>query len=148
MKIQKTIHPKTIDLMKLISILFRRWMRIVLSKISKPGFRHWRLYGEETLAGREAALWLAAESLTVEHAGEPLSRYEVRVEEETGKLRSVRRPRLFGTSAVVAQPRLFGLEALGEAGWLKALRLEGYAPRRPQGPPALQQALFPYAEAL
>jgi hypothetical protein len=48
----------------------------------------------------------------------------------------------------VAQPRLFGLDALGEAGWLKALRLEGYAPRRPRGPLALQQALFPYAEAL
>ncbi len=119
-----------------------------LDSLGYARFRHWRLYGEEALAGREAALWLAAESLTVEHAGEPLSRYEVRVEVETGKLRSVGRPRLFGTSAAVAQPRLFGLDALGEAGWLKALRLEGYAPRRPRGPLALQQALFPYAEAL
>ena len=40
------------------------------------------------------------------------------------------------------------LLALGEGGWLKAMRLEGYAPRRPRGPLALQQALFPYAEAL
>jgi len=55
---------------------------------------------------------------------------------------------LFGTSAAAAQPRLFGLDALGEAGWLKALGLEGYAPRRPRGPLALQQALFPYTEAL
>lgn len=54
-------------------------------------------------AGREAALWLAAESLTLEHAGEPLSRYEVRVQPDTGKLRSVSRPRLFGTSAAVAK---------------------------------------------
>jgi hypothetical protein len=79
---------------------------------------------------------------------EPLSRYEVRVEAETGKLRSVRRPRLFGTAAVVAQPRLFGLDALGETGWLKALKLEGYASRRLRGPLALQRALFPYAEGL
>jgi len=85
------------------------------------------------LAGREAALWLATESLTLEHEGVPLSCYEVRVEAETGELRSVGRPRLFGTSAVVAQPKLFGLDALGEAGWLKALRLEGYAPRWPRG---------------
>jgi hypothetical protein len=61
-------------------------------------------------------LWLAAESVTLEHAGELLSRYEVRVEAETGELRSVGRARLFGTSAAVAQPRLFGLDALGEAG--------------------------------
>jgi hypothetical protein len=31
---------------------------------------------------------------------------------------------------------------------LKAMRLEGYAPRPPRPPQALQQALFPYAEAL
>jgi putative transposase len=119
-----------------------------LDSLGYARFRHWRVYGEEALAGKEAALWLAAESLTLEHAGEPLSRYEVRVEADTGKVRSVGRPRLFGTSAAAAQPRLFGLDALGEAGWLKALRLERYSPRRPGGSVALQQALFPYAEAL
>jgi hypothetical protein len=65
-----------------------------------------------------------------------------------GRRRCGSRPRLFGTTAIVAQPRLFGLDALGETGWLKALKLEGYAPRRPRGPMALQQALFPYAEAI
>ena len=62
-----------------------------LDSLGYARFRHWRLYGEEALAGREAALWLAAESLTLEHAGEPLSRYEVRVETDTGELRSVGR---------------------------------------------------------
>ena len=116
-----------------------------LDSLGYARFRHWRLYGEEALAGREAALWLAAESLTLEHEGEPLSRYEVRVEAETGELRSVGRPRLFGTSAAAAQPRLFGLNALGDAGWLKALRLEDYAPRRPGPPQGLQGALFPFS---
>jgi putative transposase len=120
----------------------------VLDALGYARFRHWRVYGEEALAGREAALWLAAESLTMEHEGEPLSRYEVRVEAETGELRSVGRPRLFGTSRTVTQPRLFGLEVLGEAGWLTALRLGGYAPRAPRGRPALQGTLFRYAEAL
>jgi hypothetical protein len=50
-------------------------------------------------------------------------------------------------SHALPQPRLFALDALGEIGLLKALRLEGYAPRRPQGPTALRRALFPYAEA-
>ncbi len=45
----------------------------VLDSLGYTRFRHWRVYGEEALAGREAALWLAAESLTLEHAGEPLS---------------------------------------------------------------------------
>jgi hypothetical protein len=95
-------------------------------------------------------LWLAAESLTVEHAGEPLSRYEVRVEAATGELRSVERPRLFESSHGRNRPqqRLFPLNDLGEGGWLKAMRLRGYAPRGPRRPRSLQQALFPYAQAL
>ena len=115
-----------------------------------PRFMHWRLYGEEALAGREAALWLAAESLTLEHEGEALARYDVEVAAGTGGLRAVGRPRLFETTRQRnwPQPRLFGLDSLGQGGWLKALRLEGYAPRAPRRPQALQQALFPCAEAL
>ncbi len=118
----------------------------VLDSLGYTRFRHWKIYGEEALAGREAALWLAAESLTLEHAGEPLSRYEVRVEPKTGKLRSVERPRIFGSSHGRDRPqrRLF---ALDEVGWLKALRLDDYAPRGPRRPEMLQQALFPHQEA-
>lgn len=120
----------------------------VLDALGYARFMHWRIYGEEALAGREAALWRAAESLTVEHAGEPPSRYDVRLASGTGELRSLARPRLFGSSRVRPQPRLFSLDALGEAGWLKALKLEGYSPRSPRRPQSFQQALFPYAEAL
>ena len=122
----------------------------VLDALGYTRFRHWRVYGEEALAGREAALWLAKESLTVEHAGEPLSRYEVMLEPDTGELRSVARPRLFESSRALRRPqgRLFALETLGEGGWLKAMRLAGYAPRSPRRPASLQEALFPYAEAL
>ena len=53
-------------------------------------------------------------------------------------------PRTYGT----AQLKLFGLEeALGAGGWLKALRLDEYAVRL-RRPGALQQALFPYLDAL
>lgn len=118
----------------------------VLDALGYARFRHWKVYGGEALAGREAALWLAAESLTVEHAGEPLSRYEVWVEPKTGKLRSVGRARIFGSSYGRDRPqrRLF---ALDEVGWLKVLKLDDYAPRRPRRPEMLQQALFPYHEA-
>ena len=45
---------------------------------------------------------------------------------------------------MLPQLRLF---ALDEAGWLKAMKLEDYAARRPRRPEKLQQALFPYHEA-
>jgi hypothetical protein len=44
--------------------------------------------------------------------------------------------------------RLFGLaETLGDDGWLKAVRLEDYAPRRNRRSEMLQQVLFAYTEA-
>src|SRR5215211_8781993 len=57
-----------------------------------------------------------------------------------------KRPRLFETAhqRSLAQLRLFKLYALGEAGWLKALKLEGYTLRKSGQPQAPQQALFAY----
>jgi hypothetical protein len=69
-------------------------------------------------------------TLTLEHAGEPLSRYAVEFSSGTQKPRAIARAVLFGTAIPLPQPRLFRLESLGEGGWLKALRLEDYAPRR------------------
>jgi hypothetical protein len=84
-------------------------------------------------------------SLTLEYGGEALSAYDIELLRESGKLKAVGGARLFETSYVLPQPRLF---ALDEAGWLKALKLEGYAPRRPSGPMALQEVLFSYLDAL
>lgn len=77
--------------------------------------------------------------------GETLSADDIELSSETGKPRTVGAARLFDTSYVLPQLRLFALE---EAGWLKALKLEGYAPRRSSGPIALQDMLFPYLDAL
>ena len=43
----------------------------------------------------------------------------------------VRCPTVFETSHAPSQQRYFRLDSLGEAGWLEALRLDEYAPRRP-----------------
>jgi hypothetical protein len=52
----------------------------------------------------------------------------------------------------VRMARAAGLRATRAENWpemgLKALRLDGHAPRAPRGPQALQETLFPYAEAL
>ena len=49
----------------------------VLDPLGYVRFRDWRIYGEEGLAKREAAIWLHENTLTLEHAGQALSRYGV-----------------------------------------------------------------------
>jgi len=102
----------------------------VLDDLGYARFRHWRFYGEEGLPKQEATLWLESESLTLEYRGQPLSRYDVRFAAGSEELRTITHPMLFENSYVLPQLRLFGLDNLGDEGWLKALKLEGYAPRR------------------
>jgi hypothetical protein len=104
--------------------------------------KHWKIYGDEGLARREVTLWLSPEILTMEFAGEPLAHYDVEYSASTNHLREVKGPQLFETSNRVAlvQLRLFELDALGETGWLKVLRLDKYAPWRSRRPQALQEA--------
>lgn len=116
--------------------------------------QRFRLYAEEGLAGREVAVWIQEDALTVEYGGEALSRYEIECDPArgavtVGRLRGVKSHTLFEHSIVVSQLKLFDLaEILGEDGWLKAIRLADYAPRRPRRPELLQQVLFPYTEAI
>jgi len=118
----------------------------VLDALGYARLMHWRVYGAEALAAREAALWLDEESLTVEYQGNPLARYDVSLQAQTGKLREVKRPLIFETTHRAPQLRLFGLE---EIKWLKAIRTNEYAPRRSYRlQEALQEVLFPYVEAL
>ena len=86
----------------------------------------------------------------LEHAGETLSRYEVERLPCSDRLRGVGSPTLFETFHQRNRPQagLFGLQEVLGDGWLKALKLEEYAPRGPRRPQALQEVLFPYAEAL
>jgi putative transposase len=120
-----------------------RYIR-VLDPLGYARLMHWRVYGEEALAKRVAALWLDEENLTVEYQGETLSRYEIALEAESGKLSEVGSPQLFETAHRSPQLRLFDL---AETLWLRALRASDYAPRRPSRQEALQEALFPYHEA-
>jgi len=57
-------------------------------------------------------------------------------------------PKLFETPRALLQPWHFVLDAFGEGGWLKAMSLEGYAPRAPRWSLGLQQTLFSYREAV
>lgn len=133
-------HPE--DLQR--AFFSTRYVR-VLDPLGYARLMHWRVYGEEALAKRDAALWLDEENLTVEYQGEALSRYEVALQAETGRLREVGSPQVFETTHRSPQPRLFDLSDIL---WLRALRVNDYAPRSPSRRQVLQQALFPHAEAL
>lgn len=137
-------HPE--DLRR--AFFYTRFSR-TLDSLGYARFWNWRIYGEEGLAKRETALWLHEKTLTVEYAGEILSRYDVQRAKGANELSAITRPRLFASSYYArAQRRLFGLDALGEEGWLKALKLEEYAPRKAQRSRALQQSLFTYPDAI
>jgi hypothetical protein len=81
-------------------------------------------------------VWIGHGEMAVEYAGQALSRYDVSLSRDEAKLEAVTNPRLFATAHRSPQLRLFGLEdALGENGWLKALRLDEYAARSPADVP-------------
>ena len=142
-------HPKDLE-----RAFFSELHSRVFDRLGYVTLMRWRLYGAEGLAGKEADLWLLEKTLTVEHAGEPLSAYEVDHNPAggrgvPGRLLAVGKPILFETPFAPDQMRLFGLaETLGKDGWLKALKLEDYASRSPRRPTMLQQVLFAYADAV
>jgi transposase len=81
--------------------------------------------------------------------GKDLTAYLSVLHSAVSRLREVKGPRLFTTRYAPLQLRLFELsDALGETGWLKALRMDEYAPRLSRAQGSAQQTLFPYAEAL
>lgn len=144
-------HPKDLE-----RAFFSERHARVLDASGYATLMRWRLYAEEGLAGEDANLWLLENTLIVEHAGRPLSAYEVSYDARSpggrggyGRLLEVGRPTLFETPHVSDQPRLFSLaETLDDDGWLKALRLQDYAPRRRSRPGMLQQVLFAYTDAV
>lgn len=144
-------HPKDLE-----RAFFSERHARVLDGLGYVTLMRWRLYAEEGLAGKEAEVWLLEKTLTVEHAGEPLSAYEVAYDTGSpgcrsgvGRLLDVKKPILFETPFALGQMRLFGLaETLGEDGWLKVLKLDDYTPRSSRRPEMLQQVLFTYTDAL
>lgn len=120
-----------------------------LDSLGYARLKHWRVYGEEGLARCQVSLWLGIDGLVVEYGGDTLSRYDVSLSSGETKLEAVTNPRLLATKYRTPQLKLFALDdVLGEDGWLKALRLDGYAVRSRGTPGMLQQVLFSYLEAL
>ena len=127
---------------------------MLVRKLDASGYarvKHWRVYAEEGLARCEVGVWLGDGKMVLEYGGKTLSRYDVSLSRDAATLEVVTNPRLFATpyQRNRLELRLFDLQdSLGDAGWLKALRLDGYAARNRRCTEALQHPLFPYLKAL
>jgi hypothetical protein len=95
---------------------FARWL-------DRPGylrFRHWSLYGEEGLARQQATLWLYWQTLTLEIASTPLTRFTVSCQADKKRLRTVKLLHRFETRYRSLQRSLWTED---EVKWLLARRL-------------------------
>jgi hypothetical protein len=110
-------------------------------------YRCWRLYAERGLARKGAEVWLLGETLTIEHADEPLSQFSVEFEPDKRHLRQVKEPRLFDHPFPSPQPLLWPADAVEwhlirrQAPLAAARRTHGRYP----GTDAMQPPLFPQA---
>jgi transposase InsO family protein len=109
-----------------------------LDKLGYVRFRHWRMYGEQGLSGRHAAIWLYGETLLLEFADEPLSQYSVTYDADRRHLKDVQPRQLFETRH--RSPQL-ALWELGDGEWLKVVRVLPRASARRPSSLAVQQPL-------
>jgi transposase InsO family protein len=70
-------------------------------------YRYWRLYGEEALAGKEVAVWLFRDTLTIAYDEEPAVQYAVTYDTDAPGVEAFRRPRPYQTFASVDELRSF-----------------------------------------
>lgn len=70
-------------------------------------YRYWRLYGEEALAGKEVAVWLFRDTLTIAYDDEPAVQYAVTYDTDAPGVEAFRRPRPYQTFASVNELRSF-----------------------------------------
>jgi putative transposase len=97
-----------------------------LDRLCYVRFRHWRIYGEQGVAKRQAAVWLYGDLLTVEFADAPLSQYLVTYAPNHVQLRTVAPLRQFETPHRSPQMPLWDLQPHE---WQLALSLPTYARR-------------------
>ncbi len=124
---------------ELYRLFYRTRFGRKLDRLGYVRFRHWRVYGEHGLAKEHAAVWLYAETLTIEFADEPLAQYKVRYQPDKAHLLTVEEPLVFETPYRSAQLPLW---ELSDAEWLKVIRRPDYAPRKPRRESPQQAALF------
>jgi len=123
------VHGRHVDLPTLDRIFHATRVARHLDRGGYLRYRHWRLYGEEGLAGREASVWLFKESLTITFAREPLAEYAVTPATDRRQFAAVREVQFFPSRYPLPQPRLWDQQIMGEVEWRRVLKLHPYVRR-------------------
>jgi transposase len=96
-----------------IQPLFPLRYRRLLDRYGCVQFQHWKIYGEEGLAGKAAAVWLYKEVLTVAFREQPLAHYGVVYQAaSSSRIHELREPHFYATPFGSAQLRLWDAEAV------------------------------------
>ena len=103
-------------------------------------FRHWRIYGEQGLAGHGVAVWLYGETLTVAFDDTPRAQERVSYQPDLKRFRTIDEPHILETQERSPQLPLW---ELGDGEWLKVMRLPAYGRLR-RNRIVAAQAAFPF----
>jgi hypothetical protein len=134
-------------------------------------YHHWRVYGDEGLAGEQASVWLGKETrtLTLAFDGAPLAQYAVRFSasdlpaakakrqkkrgkrpqqvsqppQQRAEIADLQETYRFPAPRPSLQPHLWDDETRSAIDWRKVYRLPAYAPRRKHAASALLQLPLP-----
>jgi putative transposase len=82
-------------------------------------FKHWRLFGENGLAGEEVSVWVYENTLKIEYQATALSLYSIRLSSDQQQITEVKNPRRLETH--FRSPQL-DLWQVSDTEWLLALR--------------------------
>jgi len=118
------VHGMQRDPAELHRIFYATRFRRKLDTLGYVRFRHWCIYGERGLSGKQAAVRLYGETLLLEFSDEPLAQYSVAHEIDRRSLQEVVPRQLFETQYQSAQPLLW---QLGDGEWLKVVRVAAAA---------------------
>ena len=132
------VHGRQRDPADLHRIFYTTRLGRKLDKLGYVRFRHWRIYGERGLSGKQTALWLYGETLLLEFSDEPLAQYRVSYEPDRRHFRDVVPRQVFETRHQSPQPPLW---ELGDREWLKVVRVPPAARRRKRNTVGIQRVL-------
>jgi hypothetical protein len=93
-------------------------------------FKHWRLFGEDGLAGEQVSVWMYEGMLKIEYQAMALSEYALQLSPDHQRIEAVKNPRRIETHFRSPQLHLW---QTSDTEWLLALRRPDPAPHRSRG---------------